>query len=82
MCTMKDGFKIYYTDKIDGKEAAALPPGAIPIALDTEKAAFDFALRALALDRTVWKIERPNGEIITREQIDAIYRAMPKDAVR
>jgi hypothetical protein len=73
-------FKVYYMDPIGGKQAPALPANAMPLSYGTEKEAIEVALRALDLDRTVWKIERPDGTVITRCEIEFVYRqnsAMP-----
>jgi hypothetical protein len=70
-------FKVYYSDRIAGNHAPSLPPGSIPLAFPTETAAFRVAFKALQSDRIVWKIECPDGTIVSRDEIEFIYRNAP-----
>jgi len=63
-------FKVYCTDLV----APSLPPGAMPLAFLTEIEALRAAFRLMRLDHTVWKIERPDGTVIGRDEIEFIYR--------
>ena len=68
-------FKVY-TDRTAGNHAPSLPPGAIPLAFPTGIAAFRVAFKALQSDRIVWKIECPDGTIVSRDEIEFIYRTL------
>jgi hypothetical protein len=71
-------FKVYCTNPIAGRDAPSLPPGAMPIARTTEVEALDFAFRVLRLDAgIVWKIEYPDGTVVSRDQIEFIFRNDP-----
>jgi len=67
-------FKVYYTDPVRGRPAPSLPPGALPLAFPTEYEALKVAMQAIRLGRIVWRIERPDGTVITREEIEFIYQ--------
>ena len=72
---MTANFKIFYTDPVGGRAAPSLPAGAIPLAYENEVEALDKAMKAIELGRIVWKIECPDGSIISREDIEFIHRA-------
>jgi hypothetical protein len=71
-------FKVYCTNRIAGRDAPSLPPGAMPIALATEIEALDLAFRVLRLDAGIaWKVEYPDGTVVSRDQIEFIFRNDP-----
>lgn len=74
---MDNKFKVYCTDGADEGQVPSLPPGTIPTAFATEAEALKFAFRALWHDRIVWKIEYPDGFIVTREDIEVVFQKHP-----
>lgn len=74
---MDNKFKVYCTDEADEARALSLPPGTMPVAFPTEAEALKYAFRALWEDRVVWKIEYPDGFLVTREDIELLFQKHP-----
>jgi hypothetical protein len=77
LSVMDNKFKVYCTDQAGKGHSRSLPPGAMPIAFPTEAEALNFAFRALWHDRIVWRIEYPDGFIVTREDIEFVFHRHP-----
>lgn len=75
---MGASFRVYCTDRIQGRHAGELPEKAMPVEFPTEQAALDFAFRCIGLDRIVWKVEYPDGKVCEREDLEFIYRSHPQ----
>ena len=58
-----------------GRHALSLPAGAVPLESPTEYEAIKAAMQAIRQGRIIWKIERPDGTVITRKEIEFIYLA-------
>jgi len=71
---MSTSFRLYYTDPINGRPATALPANALPLAYPTEYEATKAAMQAISTGRIVWRIERPDGTVIMREEIEFLYQ--------
>ena len=56
-----------------GRHAPALPHDAIPLACPTEYDAIKAAVQVIRQGRIIWKIERPDGTVIARKEIEFIY---------
>jgi len=74
---MSNRFKVYCTDRTGKGHSPSRPPGAMPIAFRTEAEALNFAFRALWHDRIVWRIEYPDGFIVSREDIEVVFHKHP-----
>ena len=66
---MPTSFKVYYTNPVRGCHAPALPLDAAPLRFPTEYDALRAAVQAIRHGWVVWKIERPDGTVIPREEI-------------
>jgi len=71
---MSTSFRVYFTEPTISGPAPSLPTNALPLALPTEYEAIKVAMQAIRLGRIVWKIERPDGTVISREQIEFMYQ--------
>ena len=56
-----------------GRHAPALPPDAIPLECSTEYDAIKVAVQAIRQGRRIWKIERPDGTVITHKEFEFIH---------
>ena len=74
---MDKSFKVYSTDRPRRGPIPALAPDTLPTAFATEAEAIQFAFRALWQDRLVWRIEYPDGYVVTREQIELVFHKHP-----
>jgi len=61
---MPASFKVYYTDPMRGHHASGTP-----LQFPTEYDALRAAVQAIRHGWVVWKIERPDGTVIPREEI-------------
>jgi len=75
---MSDHFQVFYTDRVGGKDATEQHPRAMPQAVRTEDEAFRFSWLKLAEHSIVWKIERPDGTLMLRGEVEARFRALPR----